>query len=250
MKIVMPISHVDIEQAKLLAKQLVTFGMDKKVIVVSTWRATWDIDALVELLGNSFLECVSLQSECEVGWPESSNHLFYESATFLQKINNDEPWLFMEADMFPIMSSWYGDLLDEYNSAGKPYMGVIGANVYVNKLTGKTWIDGKHMVGAGIYPADFLQRCKSVHYLDYYPWDIAISSEIIKEVHHTNLIAHRWNTCNYRYDNSGDFIIMDDIPKEFVGPRAKPIPLETVLVHGVKDSSLYNLLNPANSVAS
>lgn len=253
MILVIPISHVDLTQAKLLAQQIVRYGGVNQIVVVSTWRAGWDVEEIIKILKTcADVKYVVLQEECELGWPESSNHIFYEAAKFLvEGCGNTEPWLFMEADMMPLHYDWLRQLELDYKLAGMPYAGVINKSVFMNTETKETWIAGEHLVGAGIYPADFLNRCHKIHYVDHTPWDVFIGPEIIGEVHHTNLISHRWNTVNYRRNEDG-LIVMDRVKVADVGVgiRTDPIPVDAVLNHGCKDSSLYNLLNINEDVVS
>lgn len=239
MIVVIPVSHVDIDMAEELLTKVIELGkVDAEVVLVFTHKAYWDADRIATLAKAGFAEASvrRLQDECEEGWPESCNHLFYGSARMVA----GNAFYFMEADNMPLSPGWFDELLSEYRRAGKPYMGVIGDTKYLNRRTGEKITRGKHMVGTGIYPADFLKICPSVHYMDRRPYDICIEEDVVPLCHHTDLIAHRWGTVNYRRENGA--IVMDDRDPQF--EYAAPIPPQAVVVHGCKDGSLFKLLDP------
>lgn len=242
MKLVIPVSHVDLDMAVLLAQRLITLGQmeQEHVIVVSTMKAKWDIDPVIATLQPGFRETTLhvLLDEDETGWPESANHLFVGGASFVEQFG--EPFYWFEADNFPVRPGWWQEFRAEYFEVGKPYMGFVNVSRYSNRATGEQFEDGHHMVGTGIYPARFMATCSRVHHLAPRPWDVYLGPEVVPQCHHTDLIAHRWATCNYRMDNGQ--LVCDDTDHKW-HKYAAPIPPNTAVIHGAKDSSLYKLAN-------
>lgn len=246
MKLVIPVSDVDLEKAKLLAARIIALGgmASEHVIVVSTMRAAWDIQPVIETLQPGFQTTTLhvLPDECEEGWPESANHLFFGGATYLlESGNNEEPFYWFEADCFPVRPGWWSEFKAEYERAGKLYMGCINVSRFYDRETGKEIEDGRHMVGTGIYPSRFLNWCGRIHYLTRIPWDVHIGPEVAPQCQHTELIAHRWGTCNYRME--GGQLVCDDTKHNW-HKYAAPIPAAAAVIHGCKDSSLYALQAP------
>jgi hypothetical protein len=242
MLLVIPVSHVDLDRAVQMARRIVSYGDmgEEFVLVSSTWNAAWDVDELMRILRPAFagVGLHKLESECELGWPESANHLFYETMRFVSEAGFLDSVYFMEADNVALRPGWFAALKNEYAEAGKPYMGVINDSKWFTK-TGEVEIRGRHMVGTGIYPRDFFETCQSIHTIGRIPWDVEIGPEVIRDCRDTKLIAHRWGTKNYRRENG--VIVMDDIDP--IHGYAKPIPPQAMIVHGAKDGSLDRLLS-------
>lgn len=245
MLLVIPVSHMDLDRAARLAARMAKYGgMEEETVLVSaTWSAAWDIAPLVESLTKTFQHVLlhKLATECEVGWPEAANHLFYETALHVDELGLGLPWYFMEADNTPLRPGWFAALKADYLAGAKPYMGVVNHSRWVNQQTGEQFILGRHLVGTGVYPPDFLTRCSAIHSVDVVPWDIAIGPEIINEVHNTNLLSHHWGCYNARREADG-LIYVDSIDskKEY---NSGVIPAEAVVCHGVKDDSLEKVLD-------
>jgi len=250
MLIVLPVSHIDVDAALRLATRLRDAKGLATVWLAATMQASWDVGPIVDVLRSApQFNYYRLPDECEEGWPESANHMFYSLAQELARHENKEPWYFMEADNRPLQPCWLEALQQEYIAAGKPYMGAVNDSRLTNLQTGETFIRGKHMVGTGVYPADFLSRCKTIDTVQNFAWDVHIGPEIIHEVHDTKLIAHRFRTCNYRRE--GSVLVCDNFePKPYQHLYAAPVSQEAVILHGCKDDSLDKLLRPSEFAAS
>jgi hypothetical protein len=202
-----------------------------------TWSAWWDKDKLETILPQAYYHRIN--SEEEIGWPESSNHMFYNTALWIAENYYPDSWYFMEADTYPLKKYWFETMANEYEEVGKPYMGVISNTVrfrdddYV--------VTGQHMTGTGIYPADFLTRCRAIHYLARDPWDIEIGPEVVPDCNNTKLIAHRWSSYGYYLEDGVIKISGSRAKSKFSSSHVQPIPPEAVVVHGCKDSSIYTL---------
>ena len=235
MLLVIPVSDVDIDKAELLFRRIVSLRpIETTIVVPMTWKAWWDMDKLQKLLPQAYY--YKLPSEEEIGWPESSNHMFYNTALYVADHFPKEPWYFMEADTCPIKYSWWDVLQGEYALAKKPYMGVISDTIrHIDNKFVKT---GQHMTGTAIYPADFLSRCKEIHYLMRDPWDIEIGTHVLPQCHNTTLIAHRWSSTGYYLE---DGVIKITASRAKTAAHSQPIQPEAVVVHGCKDDSIYAL---------
>lgn len=244
---VIPVSHVDLDRAERLSIRIRHYNDTKDDICVlcSTWSASWDVGPILQVLRDAFSEVIhyKLVVENEMGWPEAANHLFYESAKEVARLNFGMPWYFMEADVTPLRPGWLDALKQEYEVGGKPYMGVINKSRWLNR-EGKQEIRGRHMVGTGVYPADFLERSKLIHEVDIIPWDVAIGAEVVPETHDTLLISHHWGCHKARRGEDG-LIYCDSIDptKEY---NAGVILPDAVVVHGIKDGSIDKVLDESD----
>ncbi len=237
MVLVIPVSHVDLDLAVKLAKRIIALGdIPDKIVMPCSWRAHWDIDRVTQFLPRA-LKFI-LPFEEEIGWPESANTMFYFTALHMYDHHPDEDWYFMEADTYPLKANWWFRLQQVYNANKHhyPYMGVVCDTVRLDMATGKLRTTGQHMTGTGIYPRDFTQRCKSIHYLAREPWDIEIAEEILPKTHHTELIAHRWGSYGYYLKDGIIHVGGSRSPNQ---AHVRPIPPEAVVLHGCKDDSIY-----------
>ena len=246
-KLVFPVSFVDIEQVTLLAHRLASFGnlKDRDATMVYCWGDQWDIDRPYDILCKAFRvvhRFIYPDPPEGLKWPEAPNHMFLSTAERLAEQGNKDPWMWFEGDMFPLKPTFLEAFENEYEKAKKPYMGVINTSRYI-RPDGTQFEQGRHMVGAGIYPADFLQRSARVQFIpEKMPWDVWIEDEVVPDCHDTNLIFHAWSTGKYHLVD-GELIGKD--LKNVVGSTHKyggrPVNHEAVVLHGVKDSSLFKL---------
>ena len=105
----------------------------------------------------------------------------------------------------------------------------------------------EHMVGTGIYPKNVpagslllktVVRCGV-------PWDVYMQYELTPHCHATQSIQHIWNVKNCRRENGQ---ILCDPGSDL--SRPVPIREDALVVHGVKDGSLIDLLGEAPCGAS
>jgi hypothetical protein len=243
MLVVFPISAVDLSLAKFLADRIVKLGGCEahEALIVSSWKVQYDVAVIRAVLAQAFKAVEMIVPEFEEdGWPAGPNSMFLAAADYLDAKGNTEPWFFCEADMFPTTAKWLDAFEQEYNEAGKPYMGVVNDSRFKNLETGEQFVLGRHMVGAGVYPADFMKKCKTIETIaPLISWDTHIGPEILSEVHNTKLIAHRWGCQRARKENGK--IIMEAVDPVNYHDYSAPLPAEAVLVHGLKDDSLYRL---------
>jgi hypothetical protein len=260
MLLVLPICEKELPAAARLVTWMKMLGGMEKVncLIVYTWKAQWDIAPIVEY-ARTFFGSVSTYLpplEDESGWPISSNTFFQQTAEYLESIGNSQPWFWWECDVVPLLPGYWEALNEEYNAAGKPYMGVINQSMFKTikegvivdgepRPKGYHFVKGRHMVGAGIYPADFWKRCSIIRTLPEIAFDVAMGPEIEPETHDTTLIAHRWQTFKYRRTPEG-VLTMDDVDPDENLYGGRPVPREAMIVHGCKDTSLVDLLITEN----
>jgi hypothetical protein len=252
---VLPICDKEIIQAYHLAQWLHMLGgmTERRVLLVHTWKAAWDINPIIAKLRETFGQVDLFQPplEDESGWPVSSNTMFQQVAEYLNDSENVDPWFWHEVDVCPLQPNYWAALEHEYEAAGLPYMGSINESRFQTvrdgvvidgepRPAGYQFLRGRHMVGAGIYPADFWRSCKGIRTLSDLAFDVQLGPEIEQQCHDTPLICHRWQTKNYRREQG--VITMDDVDPEENHYGGRPIPPEAIVVHGAKDTSLIDLL--------
>ena len=246
-KLVFPVSFIDADQVTLLAYRLASFNnlKDRDAIMVYCWGDQWDVDRPYDILTTAFRTVhrfIYPDPPEGMGWPEAPNHMFYSTAERLAEHHNKDPWFWFEGDVFPLKSDFLTQIEEEYETVGKPYMGVINSSRYL-KPDGNQFEQGRHMVGCGIYPPDFTTRCSRVHFIpEKMPFDVWIEDEVIPDCHDTKLIFHAWNTGKYHLVD-GELIGKD--LKNTTGERhqygGRPVNHEAVLLHGEKTTSLFKL---------
>lgn len=257
-KLVLPISHVDATLASSLAQRFAAHNdmKGRELLITICWDDSikLNLERFIEFL-NPYFANVKVYIMPDVpegeGWPVAANWMFYHSMAWLAQNGNKEPVYFFEADNFPIRQNWLRAFDDEYEQAGKPYMGVIQPSHFLNTRTREIFTKETHMVGSGIYPADFMERCKGVHTLDMIAWDVALSEEIIPECHNTNLISHQWNSEKFHFKD-GELIGSKRDPSSRFSTPVKGLAIgevkvnpEALVVHGCKDLSLYSIDFPS-----
>lgn len=249
-KLVLPVCERDFPLVNLLGHRFIDFAdmKERSLLVTAQWADHFGVSDFCKAMQPHFKD-VSYYIMEDVpeggGWPETGNHVFYHTAQYLDKQGNVDPWYFFEPDCFPLYPHWMDAFDAQYEEKGMPYMGTFNATRLRDRRTGQLNVTGKHMVGAGIYPADFFTRCKTVHFLEHQPWDIEIQDEVVPECHDTNLIFHAFRTRRYRIIEGQ--VIGEDMEKNGPtgGPKhsygGRPIPAEALVAHGCKDGSLSKI---------
>src|ERR1043166_1279463 len=140
MILVLPVCHKEIDQALRLADWMsVLGGMEKETcLVVYTWNAKWDIERVLDRLKPVFgtVESYLLPLEDETGGPVSSNTMFIQTAEYVYKTHPDEPWFWWEVDVVPLTPGYWETVKQEYNAAGKPFMGVVNLSRWMTTKDG------------------------------------------------------------------------------------------------------------------
>jgi hypothetical protein len=246
-RIILPVCARDFPLVNLLGHRFIKFGdlKEKSLLVVACWKDKFEIPGFVEKL-SPHLKLANYHIIPDVpedmGWPTAANWMFYETAKYLDKVENADPWWWFEPDCCPLVPGWLDRCNEAYEIGGKPYWGVVNTTRFRNRETGERIERGTHMVGSGVYPADFFKTCKAVHFLsETIPFDLEIQDEVVPQCQPTMNIFHAHNTCRYKVVNGE--VIGEDIerPDRIASYGGRPIWAEAVVVHGCKDDSLYKI---------
>ena len=197
------------------------------------------------LFSNSASDCVKITPNTpEGGWPLAPNIHFMYCIDELSKLNNRDPFIYLETDATPVTHDWLSQLKQEYAYAEKPYMGVWAKTYELiqsmskaddpkdRKPVGEPFLiqNDHHMVGMGIYPPDYIHRSGpqakgspvwNTNTLWKYPdgkkpFDI-FCQNYHRPCHDTKLIKHLWHTIDYGVTPDGDVICKDlEEPKEYL----------------------------------
>lgn len=249
MLLVFPVSKADLHLATLLAGHLEALGGlgRHKLLLVGTLQTKEEAAALRDRLAPLFAEAALFvpSSECELGWPQSANHLWSRTVSYLQHTGNQEAWYWFEADNTPIREDWLDAIEEEYNQSGKPYLGAVQVTRMLDRATGQfVKAEGEHVIGTGVYPRDFSTRSLLWSYVrtddgpNVEPFDVYLRHEIRPQTAVSKLIHNNWRTQNYEIGPKGE-IYCDPIDDLSV---YGPVPAAAAVVHGCKDGSLLEAL--------
>lgn len=194
----------------------------------------------------------------ELPWPVGPNHDFFHAVNAL---NGRGPFLWLEWDVLPTRPSWLADLEREYLASGKPFMGRVHPVYMMKAGTYEKEVDGDHMNGSGIYPANTPAFLPAFQFMLQQPepfdlflrWQIAWRSapeggfainpatgQRISQRHSSDQMCLAWCSVNYRWENGR---IVHDRRKGYENVQTDELDLDRhVLHHGCKDDSLLTLL--------
>jgi hypothetical protein len=243
MLVVLPVSHVDLDQAETLLNHCISHEDSSHefsclLVLSSTLRE--DEPRLGALAARAFRDVDVLLMEKEVGggWPVAPNFMFKQTVSYLEREQNTTPWFWLEADNIPTRRSWLKEIYTEYNLSGKRFSGAFEKTRLANAQTGEfAGFDGEHLNGSAVYPGDFYRRSLLWKHLTTVAWDIYMKWEMIPHAHRSELMVSRWRSCNYRRVPGGYAFDQDyrHTPQDIV-------PETAAVVHGCKDDSLFRLL--------
>lgn len=242
MLVVLPFCLSEVPLALLLAEHLGRLGgcQGHRVLLATTPDAAHAAEELTSPLmaaGFASVEACVLQGVSEVGWPGAPNQMFAGVVRQLAATRNADAWYYMEVDNTPLTADWLEALATEYHTAGLPFCGAVVDTELL--ADGQPIIDGRHMVGTGVYPADFFGRTLLLNFIpNHLPWDIYLQWEIVPTTKATELIQNNWATQHYRRDETGQVVC--EAAKEH--GKANPVKPGTKILHGCKDGSLIRLL--------
>jgi hypothetical protein len=183
-------------------------------------------------------------TECEIGWPASSNHLWFQTVLRLKNTRSRKPFYWFEADNTPLRRGWLDDVETEYNTAAKPFLGAVQATRLVDRATGEfVRTDGEHVIGTCVYPGDFPNRSILWRYVRWddknvEPWDVYLRHEMRPQTQVSELIHNHWRTKNYEILRGGR-IVCDPVDDRSV---CGSVPRTAAVIHGCKDGSLIQAL--------
>lgn len=172
-------------------------------------------------------------------WPKAPNYQFIQLAKHIYEERKDiDAFYYMEADNLPLTPDWWEKLCADYEKQGKPFYGAHSS--YIERISDAApRLNGKHMIGTGIYPQDAWKRIKGFQTIEEEqpnsPWDAFTRDEINPQCHFTDLIHHVHGSRGYRKDWTA--IYRGNLQPEF---KRQPVNLSpnAVVLHGCKDASL------------
>lgn len=155
-------------------------------------------------------------------WPRSPNDCFATSARHIMR-TRQQPWFFCEPDCIFLVPAALDKLWSDYQQAGKPFYGdlVSAATAGINVVD--------HCSGNMIVPADLFTHAGLLLIADDVAFDVAAASQIVPQMHKSELIMHRWK--------HPPFESWEQVQREIFD--VKP---NCVLFHADKRMSLYPLL--------
>lgn len=164
-----------------------------------------------------------------IPWPGGANHTFALLCHHMASYARPKPWLLLEPDMAPTRSNWLETLENEYDKAGKPFMGA--------------WVEHYDLMnGGGVYPPDADRWVRE--FLDNNPikqqaYDIVVAPEVVPFMHRANhLMPHIWTARgNGRPGGLGQ-----GAPKWTEEMMNWVVDHNACLVHRCKDGTLLSLL--------
>jgi hypothetical protein len=244
MLLVIPVSEADVKLANPVLALMKAFGpyQHHDLLVVGSTENANDVNRIREALSPMFRKSEAHIFDCPAkGWPLGPN--FYFRASILHMFASgllDQAWYWFELDNTPLKAGWLDALQTEYNLSQAIFMGAKQATYYRDK-DDKLVIDGHHMCGTAIYPADFTNRSSLWKFENGIAFDVWIQWEILPHLHDTKLMQHNWKTINYRRERGQ--IVSDnfDMPHPDLHTN-DPIHPDAVVCHGCKDGSLAKLL--------
>jgi len=258
MKIVLPVSRSDMNRMHLLADVMIKLGNlnAHQLLIVATPPAhtiAFEVAAKLRQIC-SHVDVAQMDVEPDGGWPQAPNMQFSWSLNYMALNGMRDAFLWMENDCIPQAANWADRLAADYQSCGKPFMGLLVNTPHRNVETGEIQTNpgDTMMMGCGIYPPGMLTDVEigpvvadlgkrpPLHPTD--PWDIYLRWVFHKRgIAHTELICDMWNTQNYV--RTADGITCEPAESKFPGrARGGLISSKAVLVHGCKDGSFQALV--------
>lgn len=273
MKIIIPVNVSDQKMLLSFVSVLSYQGVqpDHECIIVHDKKSEDVAKSLEEYIKHIFpsgLTRHGFSQDSPTGWPEGPNFYWVATINYLKSIKNEDPWLWMELDLIPLVNDWCNKIESVYYASGKPFVGWI-ENVYNNnigndeisdetlsnkvkprkievkprKITHNNRIKtGEHMAGIGMYPADMDKHCPSYRKVTKcnQAFDYILGWEIGHQAHHTPAINHSYVTGDYSIK---DGKILHNRKEYFLGElNERPITNESILHHGCKDGTLALLI--------
>ncbi len=275
MTILLPLAVSDRNHAPSFARLMQAFGPypDDRAIIMPTPDASHDplLQKVIEDLRGCFspdnVQVVVTQNSFEGGWPYGPNCHFKAAMEAANNMGWDnEPMIWMEADLMPVRHGWLQRVKDDYKMASTPFRGMLektrfeDTNPQTKEVTPR-YPGTIHLVGAGIYPAGYVTYCtppteddrkaglsrgspmasyRSPSYT--IPFDVRCEAQHVPATQ-SPLWLHKPRTINWRRIEGEVFTCEDRQKDRFGLTYAGPCNLKDVcLVHGPKDESFADAI--------
>lgn len=224
MLIVLPFNSKDADLMRRNLAWIVDLGFEEFPEVVLSYDGSVSAEALalIESQVQSFkVHHCKYPEPFDKKWPAAPNIAWQQTASFIARMEGDEPWLWLEADVTPLVPHWFEILELEYKRGRLPFMG------HLVTMGGKI-----HMNGVAIYPKMACEysinamRCREA------PWDMVLSEDVGPAIHDASeLMAH------YPRHTGITMSVYDPaVVKRLRNNGA-------VLFHGCNDGSLIDMLH-------
>lgn len=228
--VVFPVCQHDINQAIHHAKWLVKLGRKYDRRAVVAFDRTCNLVAvqqLRKLLERVFtkLDNFMYPTPPMIAYPHAANWAWQQCAYHMSE--QDNPWLWMEADAVVLKAEWIEALEWEYERAGKAFMGP--------KVKGMG-----HFNGGTVYPPDTPSRLPSAFRCVEQAWDYMSASEMIPQGHDAAaLMQHCWTRVGDELSEVGGGSVPQGCTPELFDRWIKPT---AVVFHRWKDNSMIDML--------
>ena len=255
MKIIVPISESDAHLLDSFLKVVKHFGgLEHHTIILAPVETQLEAAQAVRSVLVEDRVCPTVIVKPfhvpSAGWPIAPNMHFGSVVEWLAQTRNQEPWLWLELDAVPVKPNWASTLAWEYASKGKAFMGFIRPTVNLD-MSGRpvTSNDDVMMMGTAVYAPDFSKIVNSRSLVEGLksgmvaePFDKYLR-HFLQSVGwtHSKLIGDRWMTGNYRVEN-GEYACDNLATESWMTDHSKTDISEAVIIHGVKDSSLADII--------
>lgn len=149
------------------------------------------------------------------------------SSIAVKMLEQENPWLFFEADAIALKPDWITQLQQEYERGKKSFMGAVVQHM-------------GHLNGSAVYPHDAARRMPRAMAAMEQAWDMVAKQEIGGDTHDaSHLMHHVWTLVNRKsYPVGGGELPVGITPAEL----QSWLPQSAVFLHRVKDDSVLRAL--------
>lgn len=228
--VVFPVHQGDINQAIHHARWLVKLGRKYDRRAVVAFDRTCNLVAVQQLRAQleqvfTKLDNFMYPTPPLIAYPHAANWAWQHVAVHMSQ--QDNPWLWMEADAIALKGEWIEALEFEYERGGKPFMGP--------KVKGMA-----HFNGGTIYPSDTPSRLQAAFRCTDQAWDYMSGPEMLPQGHDASaLMQHCWSRIGDDISEVGGGNIPQGCTPALFEKWVKPT---AVMFHRMKDSSMLDIL--------
>lgn len=252
---VLPFYSGDKGQAERLGKWILALSKGNKINANALLVASYDTNAndILPLYRQCFNGAASIQQQIapelttERAWPQACNLQFLSVAEYI--VSNDsfakfDAFYYFEPDNLPLRADWWDVICAEYEGCRKSFWGVKATNI--EHQGDKSWEDGFHMIGTGIYPRDAYTRIAKFDEIrrknPSRPWDVLARESVNPQCHFTDLIVNLHNSHGFRMDEDKlTAVNREPLEPDFNRKEVKSLN-QAAVFHGCKDASLRLLM--------
>lgn len=253
MKIIFPVCYLDLDRLDCLLDNILYFDqkITAPVLLVYKEIESFPVDKIkinniIQKIKNIFGNCnfFTFKENIKLKWELSVSNTFANVVRYLEKLNNNDPFYFFEADNTIIKKGWYNKIAEEYYSLESPYL-CLGIVTKVSKFY-KDKYGELTLVGGAIYPKNISkyiqnfinQNFEDSNIEDYFksPFDLCISKDILKISKRSKYIQSTWKCDSFLIKENEVVFNKKGTEKKF---KANP---ELYIFHGCKDNSLIKIV--------